>query len=58
MGTLEKGKLANIMFVARNPLDDIANIKIVTLTVKRGTPFVQRDYRPITKEEAKGADKE
>jgi imidazolonepropionase-like amidohydrolase len=58
MGTLEKGKLANIMFVARNPLDDIANIKTVTLTVKRGKPFARRDYRLITKQEAKGADKE
>jgi len=58
MGTLEKGKLANIVFVAKNPLADIANIKTVTLTVKRGKAFARRDYHPITKEEAKGADKE
>ena len=58
MGTLEKGKLANVVFVKKNPLADIANIKTVTLTVKRGKPFARRDYRPITKEEAKGADEE
>jgi imidazolonepropionase-like amidohydrolase len=58
MGTLEKGKLANIVFVTKNPLAAIENIKTVALTVKRGMPFARRDYRPITKEEAKDADKE
>jgi imidazolonepropionase-like amidohydrolase len=58
MGTIEKGKLANVVFVTKDPLADIENIKTVTLTLKRGTPFARRDYRPITKDEAKGADKE
>jgi imidazolonepropionase-like amidohydrolase len=54
MGTVAPGKLANLVFVAKNPLDDIANIKSVTLTVKRGAQYFRKDYRPITKDEAKG----
>ena len=45
-GTLEPGKLANIVFVRRNPLDDIANLKSVVLTVKRGVRYPRSDYRP------------
>ena len=55
MGTLEIGKLANIAFLAKDPLANIANVKTVTLTVKRGQEFPRRDYRPITKDEAKDA---
>lgn len=56
MGTLEPGKLANIAFLARNPLADIANVKSVTLTVQRGRAWRAQDYPPITKAEAKDAD--
>jgi imidazolonepropionase-like amidohydrolase len=56
MGTLEPGKLANIVFLAKDPLADIANVKTVTLTVKRGKPYPRRDYHPITQAEAKDAD--
>lgn len=55
MGTIEKGKLANIVFVQKDPLADIANVKTVTLTVKRGQRFARTDYRAITKDEAKDA---
>lgn len=54
MGTVAPGKLANLVFLAKNPLDDIANIRSVTLTVKRGVPYRRADYRPITRDEAKG----
>jgi imidazolonepropionase-like amidohydrolase len=54
MGTIEPGKLANLMFVAKNPLDDIANLKTVTMTVKRGELYRRSEYRPITKDEAVG----
>ena len=43
------------MFLAKDPLGDITNVKSVTLTVKRGKEFPRRDYRPITKDEAKDA---
>jgi imidazolonepropionase-like amidohydrolase len=54
MGTIAPGKFANLVFLAKNPLDDIANIRSVTLTVKRGVAYRRTDYRPITKDEANG----
>jgi imidazolonepropionase-like amidohydrolase len=51
MGTLEPGKLANIIFLGSDPLQDIAAIRSVELTVKRGVRFPRKDYRPLTKEE-------
>jgi len=51
MGTLEPGKLANIVFLASDPLQDIAAINSVELTVKRGVRFPRKDYRPLTSEE-------
>jgi imidazolonepropionase-like amidohydrolase len=54
MGTVEPGKLADFAVLAKNPLDDVANLKTVTLTVKRGVRFRRADYRPIIADEAKG----
>jgi imidazolonepropionase-like amidohydrolase len=54
MGTIEHGKLANLMFTSKNPLDDIENLKSVVMTVKRGKLYRRSDYRPITKDEAQG----
>ena len=51
MGTLEPGKLANIVFLASDPLQDIGAIRSVELTVKRGVRFPRQDYRPLTREE-------
>lgn len=55
MGTLEVGKLANIAFLTRDPLADIANVKSVTLTIKRGKEFPRRAFRPISPAEARDA---
>jgi len=52
MGTIEPGKLANLVFVAKNPLSDIDNLKSIVMTVKRGALYRRRDYRPIAKDEA------
>ena len=51
MGTLELGKLANIVFLASDPLQNLAAIHSVELTVKRGVRFPRKDYRPLTSEE-------
>lgn len=54
MGTIARGKLANLVFLAKDPLADIANVKSVVLTVKRGHGYTRKAYKPITKDEAKG----
>ncbi|GJG85027.1 hypothetical protein tb265_02080 [Gemmatimonadetes bacterium T265] len=42
------GKLANLVVPARNPLDDLANLRSVVLTVKRGRRFERRAFVPLT----------
>jgi Amidohydrolase family len=54
MGTIEPGKLANLVFLSANPLDDIAAVRKVTLTVKRGVRYPRNRYRPVTKAEVAG----
>ena len=44
-GTLEAGKYANMVFLKQNPLQDIANVRSVVLTVKRGHEFARADYK-------------
>jgi imidazolonepropionase-like amidohydrolase len=54
IGTLEEGKRANIVFVAKDPAADIANLRSIVLTVKDGIQYPRAKYQPITKDEAKG----
>jgi imidazolonepropionase-like amidohydrolase len=49
MGTLEPGKLANMVFTAQNPLSDVRAYRTVVLTVKRGADFWRKDYTPPAK---------
>lgn len=51
MGTVEPGKLANLVLVEKNPLEDMGNLRSVVFTVKRGRRFDRTDYRPISPEE-------
>jgi hypothetical protein len=44
-GTLEAGKYANMVFLKRDPLQDIANVRSVALTVKRGHRYAREDYK-------------
>ncbi|HEY2034608.1 MAG TPA: amidohydrolase family protein [Rhizomicrobium sp.] len=53
LGSLEAGKRANILFVAKDPLADIQNLRTVVLTVKDPEEFWRNKYPPITKDEAK-----
>jgi hypothetical protein len=53
LGTLEPGKRANILFVSKDPLADIRNLRATVLTVKDSEEFWRNKYSPITKEEAK-----
>ncbi|HVU22809.1 MAG TPA: amidohydrolase family protein [Opitutus sp.] len=45
MGTIAPGKLANLVFVSHNPLDDLAALHDLVLTVKRGREYRRSDYR-------------
>jgi hypothetical protein len=44
-GTLEAGKQANMVFLQRDPMQDISNVRSVVLTVKRGHEFARADYK-------------
>lgn len=54
MGTIEPGKLANLVFVADDPSKDIRAMRKVTLVVKRGVAYPRSQYRPLSPEEYKG----
>jgi imidazolonepropionase-like amidohydrolase len=45
MGSIESGKLANMVVLARNPLEDVRNFRTIVLTVKRGRKFPRGDFR-------------
>lgn len=47
MGTVEPDKLANLLVVRADPLADIANLRDIAFTVKRGRRFDRSDYRTI-----------
>ena len=45
-GTVEPGKLANLVFTEQDPSKDIRALRTLTLTVKRGKPFPRADFDP------------
>ena len=51
MGTIAPGKLANMVILSRDPLADIANMRSVVLTVKRGRDYPRDDFRAVRAEE-------
>ena len=46
MGLVEPGKLANLVFVAKDPSQDVSHLRTVEFTVKRGKVFRRADYKP------------
>ena len=46
MGSIVAGKLANMVVLSANPLQDVRNMRSVVMTVKRGRIYRRSDYRP------------
>jgi hypothetical protein len=46
MGTIAAGKLANLLVVSANPLENIANLRSTVFVVKRGRRYDRSDFRP------------
>lgn len=46
MGSVEAGKLADFVVLARDPLADIANVRSVEMIVKHGREYPRADYQP------------
>ena len=57
MGTIAPGKLANLVFVAKDPGADVRAFRSVVVTVKRGAQYWRKDYRPVAPDEM-GPDQE
>lgn len=45
MGTVEAGKLANFVVLAEDPVADLANLRSITLVVKRGYQYDRSEYQ-------------
>lgn len=45
-GSIEAGKLADFVVLTADPLTDIANVRSVQMTVKRGREYPRSDYKP------------
>ena len=51
MGSIEPGKLANMVVLARSPLTDLKNLRSVLMTVKRCRVYAQSAFVPLVKED-------
>lgn len=51
MGSIEPGKLANMVVLTRNPLVDLKNLRSVLMTVKRGRVYARSAFIPLVKED-------
>ncbi len=52
-GSIEVGKLANLVVLNKSPLEDIANIRSVYMIIKRGVRYPHKAYKPVTSKEMK-----
>ena len=50
LGSIEAGRLANMVVLRKNPLENIANVRSVVMVVKHGIRYLHSDYKPVTAE--------
>lgn len=50
MGRVAPGRLANFLVLRANPLEDVANLRTIEFTVKRGRRFARADFTNPTAE--------
>lgn len=51
IGSIQPGKRANFIVVAKDPTADIENLKTLEFTVKRGREYRRADFKPLTQDE-------
>lgn len=56
MGVIAPGRLANMVFTRTDPSADVANLRTLVFTVKRGLVFQRADYPAITADEGRALD--
>ncbi len=47
MGSVEAGKLANLVVLAQDPLVSLDHLKSIVMTIKRGRPYPRGDFQPL-----------
>ena len=51
MGSVQAGKLANLIVTAKDPTADIANLRTLELTIKRGREYPRADFKGLAPDE-------
>ncbi|HEY0650488.1 amidohydrolase family protein [Phenylobacterium sp.] len=55
-GSIQVGKLANLIVLAKDPTADLANLQTLELTIKRGREYRRADFVPLTKADLQEAE--
>jgi imidazolonepropionase-like amidohydrolase len=56
LGSVAPGKLADLIVTAKDPTADVANLKTLELTIKRGREYPRSAFRPLTRADLEDAE--